>query len=151
MSSHGILESVEKARQALAIAWQGVRLASAPLVWINRNSPRCPECGQLRTKQPESCPKYESPRPKLKPSWLEWKMSLAEAWERKDRRDALKGTIDAFARGVSDFDATAALAYLMGLDERNDTDDCAAILCDLTLQGDLVSFERDGSRRWRAP
>ena len=59
-------------------------------------------------------------------------MSLAEAWERKDRRDSLKGTIDAFARGVSDFDATAALAYLMGFDERTDADDCAAILSDLT-------------------
>jgi hypothetical protein len=56
-----------------------------------------------------------------------------------------------FARGVSDFDATAALAYLMGFDERTDADDCAAILSDLTWQGDLVTFERDGSQRWRAP
>jgi hypothetical protein len=63
----------------------------------------------------------------------------------------LRGTIDAFARGVSDFDATAALAYLMGFDERTDADDCAAILSDLTWQGDLVTFERDGSQRWRAP
>jgi hypothetical protein len=151
MSSHGILGSVEKARQALATAWQGVRLVSTPLLWINRNSPRCPECGQLRTKQPESCPKYEPPKSKLKPWWLEPPMSLAEAWERKDRRDSLKGTIDAFAGGVSDFDATAALAYLMGFDERTDADDCAAILSDLTWQGDLVTFERDGSQRWRAP
>jgi hypothetical protein len=146
-----MFESVEKARQALATAWWGVSLVSTPVLWINRNSPRCPECGQLRTKQPESCPKYEPPKSKVKPWWLKQPMSLAEAWERIDRRDNLKGTIDAFARGVSDFDATAALAYLMGLDDRTDADDCAAILWDLTVQGDLVTFERDGSQCWRAP
>jgi hypothetical protein len=68
-----------------------------------------------------------------------------------NKRDFLQGKVKAFARGVSDFDANDVLAYLIEIGKSVDMDDCDAILLDLTEQGDLVSFESDGSQRWRVP
>ncbi len=76
-------------------------------------------------------------------------MSTFEAIYLLRKRDRLKENVKAFARSVCDFDANDVLACLIETDESVDTDDCAAILLDLTEEGDLVSFESDGSQRWR--
>ena len=72
-------------------------------------------------------------------------MGPLRAIEPPTKRDFLKGTAKAFARGVSAFDANDVLAYVIAIGKSVDTYDCATILRVLTEQGDLVCFASDGS------